>query len=78
MLKNTTYRYISYHGDIYILAGVSFNKNLDDYYFHILELAVFKNLPNDNQTVASIKIPMSKCKEIEGKELEILRVLYES
>jgi hypothetical protein len=77
MPNNINSRYVYYKNDIHVLIGISFNKDLYDYFFHICSLELIRDVPIDRWTSYAIRIPMSKCIEIEGKELQTLRLLYE-
>ena len=72
-------RYVVYQNNLYRLCGISFDKTLTDYTYHILEVEYAINLLEDYTIdVSSLtKAPMRECKELEGLELETARLLYE-
>lgn len=74
-----SFRYVVYQETVYLLIGISFSKDLNDYTFHLLDVDIVQSILEGRQpdVNTAIKAPSGECQELEGPALETARLLYE-
>lgn len=79
MTEPRSFKYVAYQETIYLLIGISFSQNLNDYTFHLLDVEIVQSMLEGHEPDAAkaIKAPIEECRELEGRDLEVARMLYE-